>query len=291
MAMLEEPGRGAHGYHMLRAALDTYQRNLAELGPDELAEVRRIADKSYEIESLVVESEEARDILITAEEVERAFEAIASRYTDRGELAEDLQHNGLDEELLRASLRRELLFDAVMQRVGARTVEVGELDILLYYEMNRDRFSFSEKRTARHILITVNPSYPDNTPETALARIEELAERLQMRPNRFASLARRHSECPSAMEGGKLGTLTRGQLYPELDAVLFGLDAGQVSDVVESELGFHVLLCERIEPAGQIPITKAREGIRQLLEKRKRRNCQKAWLGQLRRASDTRRLS
>ena len=280
-----------YAYHLLRAALDTYSRNLAQLQPGELDKVRQLARKSFEIESLVLESAEARDVYVSPDEVERAFARVAERYTDAEELGEDLRRNGLDEAALREALRRELMFDSVMERVGARSVAVNDLDVRLFYELHRERFVVPERRVARHILVTVNQDYPENAPEAALARIRGLAGKLRGRENRFASLARRHSECPTALEGGKLGTVTQGQLYPELDAVLFRLAEGELSDVVESELGLHLLLCERIEAGRDVPLAKARDGIRQILEQRKRRNCQKAWLGELRRAADARAVS
>jgi len=63
--------------------------------------------------------------------------------------------------------------------------------------------------------------------------------------NKFADLALKHSECPTALQGGVLGIVPRGKLYPELDAVLFSLKVGAVSDIVESEIGFHLLLCKQ----------------------------------------------
>lgn len=281
----------SHTYHMLRAALETYQRNLADLQPSELDRVRAVASKSYEIESLVLASDEATDVIVPGADVDRAFAEVAARYADSDELFDDLHRNGLDEAALRESLRRELLFDSVMQRVGARHARVNDIDVRLFYEMHRERFSQPEKRSARHILMTINPDYVENTAIAARTRMDEIAAKLKKRSNRFASLARRHSECPTALDGGKLGVVARGQLYPELDAALFNLREGGISDVVETEVGLHIVMCEKIEPQRDIPLSKAWDGIIDVLANRKRRNCQKAWLGELRRAADSREVS
>jgi peptidyl-prolyl cis-trans isomerase C len=134
----------------------------------------------------------------------------------------------------------------------------------------------------RQILITVNEDFAENRAAEALARIERLAERLAGRVQRFGALARRHSECPSAVEDGRLGTVARGQLYPELDAALFALAEAEVSAVVGSELGFHLLWCEKIHPGISLPFNKVRDQVRELVEGRQRRNCQKAWIAELR---------
>jgi peptidyl-prolyl cis-trans isomerase C len=287
-----EPARPPeYRYHLLRAAQERFGRNPGVLDPGQLAEARQQADRTFALETLVLGSPEAQGLIPPPERVDAALAEIARRYADEAALAEDLADNGLDGETLRRALHRELTFDAVMTRIGARAAAVGELDLRLYYELNRDRFTRPEQRTVRQILVTVNEAFPENHRDQALARLEQIAARLDGRAQRFGGLARRHSECPTALEDGRLGTVGRGQLYPELDAVLFALPEGAVSPVVESELGFHLLLCERIHPARTLPFHRVRERIRELLTERTRRNCQKAWIAQIRRAAGTEALS
>lgn len=274
----------AYSYHLLKVALTSFKKNPFQLDAGELAQARRQADNSYELESLVLATPEALDMVISEAQLADALAEVAGRYEDEQAFKLDLQQNGLDASALREALQRELIFDAVMQRVGARSVDVNDLDVHLFYEMHRERFDVAEKRVARHILITINPDYLENTRPAALARAEQLLSKLAGKSNRFARLAGKHSECPTALEGGKLGTVTRGQLYPELDAELFTLAEGEISQVVESEIGFHILWCEKIIPAKSVPLSKARPRIQEILEQRKRRNCQKNWLSELRRA-------
>jgi len=132
----------------------------------------------------------------------------------------------------------------VLQQVAAHHTAVSELDVRLFYHLYGERFRTSERRQIRHILITLNPDYPENTRAAALARIEHARDTLAGRPQHFAGLARRLSECPTAMEGGRLGPVVRGQIYPQLNQALFHLREGEISGVLESELGFHLLLCE-----------------------------------------------
>lgn len=268
-------------YHLLRNALDGYRKNLSQLDPNEYTQVHRKASKSYELESLVIASPEAEGMVISERQLDASVAAVAERYSSHEEFVEDLESNGLDEAGLRKALQRELMFDSVMQRVAARSAEVNELDIHLFYEMHHERFQTSESRVASHVLITINDDYPENTRDAALARIQQVAEKLAGRGNRFDEFARRYSECPTAMEGGKLGEVNRGQLYEGLDATLFRLQEGEISDIVESEMGFHILYCEKIKPARTVPLSKAAPRIREVLQERQRRNCQKSWLASL----------
>jgi peptidyl-prolyl cis-trans isomerase C len=173
------------------------------------------------------------------------------------------------------------MFDAVMLRVAPDRIEISEHELEQFFETHRNQFEVPETRLARHILITVNPDFPENRRETAHARMEQVATELAGEADRFEPLARRYSECPSAMEGGQLGRVPRGQLYPELDAMLFQLPEGGISPILESELGFHLLLCEQIMSGRQIPFSEAAPRIRELLEARQRRGHQQAWLAAL----------
>ena len=235
-----------------------------------------------EIESLVLASQEARELAVSEQKVDAALGEIAARYASRGELLADLAANGLGEKGLRRALHRELLFDAVMARVGARHAPVSDVDVRLFYYLHGERFRTPERRKASHILVTINPDFPENTRAAALTRIEQALQSLAGQPRRFAEVARRQSECPTALQGGRLGHVVRGQLYPPLDQVLFRMGEGEISAVVESEVGFHLLLCEKIEPPRSLPLSKARPRIEVLLRERNVRSCQRAWIAELR---------
>lgn len=276
------PGTDAvFNYHLLRNALADCQLTPARLDPKQYQRVLSKAQRTHQLENLVLAAPEAEGLLIAPEQLDKAMAEIAGRYAGDHDFQQDLQSNGLDRDTLREALRRELAFDVVMQRVAAKAADINDIDIRLFFEMHSERFEKPELRTASHILITVNPDFIENTRPTALARIRQLADKLAGRSNRFRDTARRHSECPTAMEGGKLGEVRRGTLYPELDAALFSLEEGQLSGVVETEIGFHLVLCERIKPAKRTAFGKAAPQIRAILEGRRRRNCQKAFLASL----------
>jgi peptidyl-prolyl cis-trans isomerase C len=280
------PDRPEFRYHLLRAAGERFQVSLWALDAVQRAEVERLARRTFELEDLVLGSAEARGLVIPAAQVEAAVAELRGRYPETDAFGADLERNGLDLETLSGALRRELAFDAVMQRVGSRHAAVDELEDRLFYEVHRERFITPERRTARHILITVNEDYPENRRESAQARIAQLADLLKGpsggRVQRFEAFAREHSECPTALEGGRLGELVPGQLYPALDAALFALGSGEIGGPVESELGLHLLLCERIQPARTLPFAEVQPQIRRGIEERQRRHCQQAWIKSLR---------
>ncbi len=285
-ARLEPPAEAlAVNYHMLRAASARHGRDPTHLGPAELAEVAREAERSRALEALVLASDEARGVRVPADELDAALEAIAARYADAAEMGKDLASNGLDRAALRAAVERELVFDAVLRRVANRHPAVTDDEVEAFYHRAPERFAKPERRTVSHILITVNEQFVENRRAAAARRIEAISAALDGRPQAFAQMARQHSECPTALQGGRLGTLPRGRLYPQLDAVLFTLAEGAISAPVESEVGWHLLHCERILDRVLLPLSEVRERIRALLTEHRHQKAQRAWIAQLRQAN------
>lgn len=275
----------AYRYHLLRVATDRYQCDPAHLDPQERPRAEHEAAQSLALEELVLGSVEAAGVVISDADIDTGLAMIAKRYAEASEMDDDLARNGLDTPALRACLQREMVFDAVMRRVGARHAPVTDSEVEAFYQRGPERFLRPEQRTVRHILITINERFAENERRVAKARAEELAETLQKEPEAFAELARTHSECPTALEGGRLGTVRRGRLYPQLDAVLFAQREGSVSAPVETELGLHILFCERVIPARTQSLDQARERIRAALTERRQRAAQQAWIAELRRAA------
>jgi peptidyl-prolyl cis-trans isomerase C len=267
----------------LRAALELFGKPPFELEPEQLRKAHQQAEREYAIETRILNSREAAGVLVTEEEVERALGEIRTRYQDQAAFEQALVANDLDESTLRQALARQCKVNTVLDRVVADVdgLDIGEAEIGIYYHSHFDTFRQPERREAFHILISINDDFPENTRPRALERIQKLAERLAQKPKLFEELAQRHSECPTAMRGGRIGLVRRGQLFPPVDAALFGLKAGQLSDVVESEMGFHLVLCKSIRPPETISLQKATPHIRKALQERMRENRRREWIASL----------
>ncbi len=268
-------------YLALKAANKLYGKATSVLQPAELAHVQSWAQHQYQLEARVLVATEARDAVVPEASLEAAMAKIRSRYPGCDEFIEDLARNGLDEAAFAAAMERELKVEAILEKVGTRADKVSDVDIELYYLYHPDQFRRPETRVARHILLTINEDFAENTHAAAYVRITAIAARLSKQPDRFEEQALKHSECPTALQGGALGDLPRGKLYPELDEVLFSLPEKSIGGVVESPLGFHILRCDAISEACVLSQEQARPHIRKLLEQKRKRVCQRAWIKQL----------
>jgi len=268
-------------YALLRVALALFKKTPDELQADELRQAEVQAVNEFKIENRILNAPEAGAVIISEKELQAAYQEIRDRYVDVETLFIDLEKNHLDKDSLNAALYRQCRVNVVMELIASRAPDVNEVEIGIYYHLHPEQFNLPERREASHLFISINPDYPENTREAALSRMQEISAKLHKKPYKFAELALKHSECPTALQGGVLGIVPRGKLYPELDAVLFSIKAGEVSEIVESEIGFHLVLCKQIQRAETLSLQKAAPKIREIMLERSRRTCQRAWLASL----------
>lgn len=236
--------------------------------------------KQQAINRSVQSSSEYARMVVTEQELGLALREIYDQVPEQLDLDEVLQSNGLNQDSLRKAIELDLRVAAVLNYIAEQQPEVSDVDAELFFQLHTERFVVPEQRVARHILVTINDQYPENKRDVALARIKKVQRELVKKAFKFEKLAKSTSECPTALEGGLLGAVSLGQLYPDVEAVLFAMEEGAVSDVVESPLGFHVLKCESITPRRDMPFQDVRDKVKTALRKRNQRAAQRQWLQQ-----------
>jgi peptidyl-prolyl cis-trans isomerase C len=268
-------------YTLLRAALALFQKPPTDLDSEQLHKAQIQARNEFAIETRVLSSLEASSVIISDYELERALAEVRQRFENNQEFEDHLAAESMTLTSLKAALFRQCKVDAVMEKIASRTPKISEVEVGIFYHSHREKFHLPERRHARHILISINPDYPENTREKSLERIQAVAETLKRKPHKFPDLALKNSECPTAMNGGNLGEIVPGKLFPELDEVLFKLRENEISKPVETEIGYHLIQCLKIQRAETLSLQKATPRIRQIMQERSRRICQRSWLASL----------
>jgi len=145
----------------------------------------------------------------------------------------------------------------------AKSIQLPEQDVKTYYEQNLQRLSGQEQRRARHILINAAKDAPAADREKARAKAEALLADARKDPKAFAELARKNSDDPgSAANGGDLDFFAKGAMVKSFEDAAFALKKGDISAVVESEFGFHIIQLTDIKA----PVTPSLEAMRPKLE-------------------------
>jgi peptidyl-prolyl cis-trans isomerase D len=131
-----------------------------------------------------------------------------------------------------------------------QSITLNEQDLKSYYEQNLQRLSSKEERRASHILITAAKDAPEAEKKTARAKAEELLKLVKTKPASFADVARKNSQDPgSAVKGGDLDFFGRGAMVKVFEDAAFSMKKSDISDLVESEFGYHIIQLTDIKAA------------------------------------------
>lgn len=149
-------------------------------------------------------------------------------------------------------------------------VSVQDDEIQAYYEDHRDQFHQDKQVKARHILFRLGEAASEDEVKKAEAAARVVLEKARKGED-FAALAKAHSQDGSAQAGGDLGWFTKNQMVPTFAEAAFGMKAGEVSDLVRTPFGFHIIKVEDIRPEETVSLEKAKPEIELNLKREKAR--------------------
>ena len=185
-------------------------------------------------------------------------------HLDDDHFKDALAHEGLTMEQYRERVKGELERNQLVNREIRGRVNVSPEEVRRYYDAHLDDYAVSERVTVRDIFFRVEPI--DNAQETErIHRKAQEVRQLAMGGRSFEELAKQFSEGAGADKGGLLGTFARGEVDAELEPAVFALSPGQVSDVVRTDRGFHILRVDKFEPPGYRSLDEARDQIKETL--------------------------
>jgi peptidyl-prolyl cis-trans isomerase C len=180
--------------------------------------------------------------------------------------------------------RRETDDEAIMRALVEREVTVPETDDATcrrFYEHNQRRFRSPDIYEASHILFAALPA-DRKAYELARAEAEAVLTELREHPERFVELAKAHSRCPSAEQGGNLGQITAGQTTSEFEQALFALAPGQLCEApVATRYGFHLIRLERKHEGRTLPYELVADRIADYLRESVRRRADAQYIARL----------
>ncbi|KKO44187.1 parvulin peptidyl-prolyl isomerase [Arsukibacterium ikkense] len=211
--------------------------------PSEIQQIRQLEQQSRDISYFVVNAQSFADkVDITEQMIQDYYQMQIQRFETEPKLAAEYV---------------ELSAEAL-----AATIEITEQQIQTYYDANKVRYSTAEQRQVAHIMLEA-----DGVDAAVAAQAEALLAQLQQGAD-FAELARQHSaDTFSAENGGVLDSLVPGQMDSAFENVAFALNnVGQLSDIVQSEYGYHIIKLVSLEPGQQQPLTEVRDSIAERLQ-------------------------
>lgn len=188
-------------------------------------------------------------------------------YLDKAKLADDAAQKFYDENAKQFETPEQARVEYLvlsMETIGAQ-LAVSEAEVKTWYDGHKERFQQPEERRASHILIAAAEK---GDKAKAKATAEELLKEIQKTPAVFAELAKKNSQDPgSAAKGGDLGFFGRGMMVKPFEDVAYKLKEGEISEVVESDFGFHIIKVTGIHAAKEKPLAEVKGEIEGELKK------------------------
>ncbi len=182
----------------------------------------------------------------------------------REELDEAVKQLGMTYAQLEASVFESDLVQVYIETTIDPQVVVSSEDVENYFKENPQMFQQPEQVHARHILMKSGAEATSDAKAAALAKAAAARKRAVAGED-FAALATEMSEGPSAPQGGDLGFFGREQMVAPFADAAFALEVGQISEVVETQFGYHVIKVEEKKPASTMPLEEVREPLEQML--------------------------
>ncbi|UCG57483.1 MAG: peptidylprolyl isomerase [Phycisphaerales bacterium] len=196
-----------------------------------------------------------------------------------------IEGSGRDFEELRHEIRKGLRYEQLFQAEWAGKIDITDDQVSKYYSENPKEFETPEQIRASHILIKPDPNTdPNEAKATAKAKAQDLLKQIKDGAD-FAELAKAHSGCTSSANGGDLGFFGRGQMVPPFEQAAFELQPGQISDVVETEVGYHIVKVAERKDSSVVPLEQAKDGILEKLRDRKKGEIAEAYVKSLKEAA------
>jgi peptidyl-prolyl cis-trans isomerase C len=226
-----------------------------------------ILDRLVEGELLYQESKK-QGIRVEAKEIDDRINELRKRFPNDAEYKSAISKMGISEAEIRAQMERGLAINQLIKIQVTDKIVVSDEESKAFYDSRPELFKQPEQVKASHILIKAAQDADEAQKKEARKKIEAVQKKLKGGQD-FAALAREFSEGPSAPRGGELGYFGRGQMVPAFETVAFAMKPGEVSDIVETRFGYHLIKVEDKKSAGTVSYTEVKGQLDDHLKKQK----------------------
>lgn len=213
----------------------------AKYGEEEIVDTeKRIVDQLID-EKLVTQEADRLEIEVTPKELEMAVKEVKERsqLTD-AQFEQALAEDGMTLENYKKELTNQMKKMRVMDQEVRAKVQVSKKEVDEYYEKHKSEFNAPPEVRLQQILLIVPPEATESEIDQVRKKADQIRERINEGEN-FTEMVKLYSQDVTAAAGGDMGVFLQGELFPTLDEAAFSLQVGEVSGVIQSPRGFHIL--------------------------------------------------
>lgn len=262
----------------LRIELQTGEPLAAE---QEASLQRQVLDSLVMLTILRQESE-AVGIELDAARLQQQLDGIQAQFPSEQAYLTALEEQGFTPESLEREIARQILVEQLIEQEVYAGIEVGPALVRSFYDENPQFFEQGEQVAARHIIFTTQGIDDEEVIADKRELLEELRADLVAGSIEFEDAARQFSEGPSGPDGGNLGTFGRGQMVPPFEEAAFALEVGEISEIVETDFGFHLIEVTERLPEQTVPFEEVEASIIEYLVQQEREIAAQSYVEGLR---------
>ena len=238
------------------------------LGTSRLTQLKKeVLEQLIERELLYQESQK-RGIKVHERAINEQLKTLKKRFTSEKDFRNILTKMNLSEDAIKSQFKRDRAIQEFMDKEFIEKVTISDKEIKAYYDSKRDLFKQPEQVRASHILVSVDSKGGASQKAEARKKIEKIQQKLHKGED-FAALAKEFSQCPSSAKGGDLGYFKRGQMVKPFEEAAFALNPGEVSDIVETRFGYHLIKVVGKKAEGTIAYEDVKDRLGQYLKQEK----------------------
>jgi len=228
---------------------------------------KRVLEGLINVELLYQEAQ-MQGPTVSDEDINKQLGTVKSRFPSEDEFKSSLSKMNLTEADLITQIKRALTVQQFIDKKFVQKVTVSDKETRAYYDANQAAFKQPEQVKASHILIKVGPKADEPQKAAARKKIEEIQQKVK-KGDDFAALAKEFSEGPSSAKGGDLGYFRKGQMMKPFEDAAFALKPGEVSDIVETSFGYHLIKLADKKPESTIAYEDIKAKIQEYLKQKK----------------------
>lgn len=230
---------------------------------------------------LLMQETKARKIDVAETEVEARLASIKQQFPSEDAFKQTLTQQNLTVEQLREDAKSDMRVTKMLESEVNTKVAVQAQEVNTFYEQNPDKFKQGERVRASHILIRAAENADVKTRQDAKTKATDVLKEVKGGKD-FSELAKHYSQDPgSAANGGDLGFFQQGQMVPAFEKAAFTLKPGEVSDVVETPFGYHIIKVAEKQGARTVPLDEVKPQIEQFLQNQQRQQKTDAFINSL----------
>jgi peptidyl-prolyl cis-trans isomerase C len=220
-----------------------YKGAQGNLPPAFMQQIRTQAINTLINREVLLQESDKRGIKADKEEVEKGIKSVQGRFPSQKEFQEALKQMKLTQGEFEEQYLQQSRIQALLNKEIISKIKVKEDEAKAYFDANPKQFEQKQQVRARHILIKVEKTADEKTKEEARNKLVGLQKKI-LSGEDFAEMAKQHSQGPSNVKGGDLGYFSKGQMVKPFEEVAFKLAKGEVSDIVETRFGYHLIKVE-----------------------------------------------